>query len=215
MALKKSEIIVPIIIAEVDSWLLLFILKTINFNLLDFLTKINKLSFYPFLNLFLKFLPLILPILAILYIFVASLFKEKKLTIFQLFKFMLVGSLNTFIDFSVLNLLMLIFNIASGWFYTLFKAVSFTLAVVNSYFFNKFWTFQKFGKPKAGEFVKFYLITIIGLLINVSVASFIVNIIGPQFGLSKIIWANIGAFIAVLVAFLWNFFGSKIIVFKK
>jgi len=215
MALKKSEIIVPVIIAELDSWLLLFILKTIKFNLLDFLTKINKLSFYPFLNLFLKFLPLILPVLAILYIFIASLFKEKKLTIFQLFKFMLVGSLNTFIDFSALNLLMFIFNIAFGWFYTLFKAVSFTCGVVNSYFFNKFWTFRKFEKPKAGEFVKFYLITIIGLLINVSVASFIVNIIGPQFGLSKIIWANIGAFIAVLVTFLWNFFGSKIIVLKS
>jgi len=216
MPLKKKDIIFPVIIAEVDSWLLLFVLKTIGFNLQDFLIKTNLEVFFTPLNIFLKFLPVILPFLAIFYIFIGSLFKNKSQAIFQFFKFTLVGSLNTFIDFGVLNFLMFIFQITFGWGYSIFKAISFSVAVINSYFWNKFWTFQK-TETKAGgkEFSKFYLVTLIGFLINVGIASFIVNVIGPQFGFSKVIWANIGAFIAVLCAFIWNFLGSKLLVFKK
>ena len=216
MPLKKKDIIFPVIIAEVDSWLLLFVLKTIGFNLQDFLIKTNLEVFFTPLNIFLKFLPVILPFLAIFYIFIGSLFKNKSQAIFQFFKFTLVGSLNTFIDFGVLNFLMFIFQITFGWGYSIFKAISFSAAVINSYFWNKFWTFQK-TETKAGgkEFSKFYLVTLIGFLINVGIASFIVNVIGPQFGFSKVIWANIGAFIAVLCAFIWNFLGSKLLVFKK
>jgi len=216
MSLKKSEIIVPAIIAEIDAWLLLFVLKTIGFNLQDFLIKTNLEVFFTPLNIFLKFLPIILPFVAIFYVFIGSLFKNKSQGIFQFFKFTLVGSLNTFIDFGILNFLMFIFQITFGWGYSIFKAISFSSGVINSYFWNKFWTFQKTEtKAGAGEFSKFYLVTFIGFLINVSIASFVVNVIGPQFGFSKVMWANIGAFIAVLCAFIWNFLSSKFFVFKK
>jgi putative flippase GtrA len=52
-------------------------------------------------------------------------------------------------------------------------------------------------------------------LINVGVASFVVNIVGPQFGMGKKIWASVGAIVAAFFAFVWNFLGSKFVVFKK
>jgi len=53
------------------------------------------------------------------------------------------------------------------------------------------------------------------LAINVTVASLIVNLIQPQFGLSETIWANVGGIIAALVTVVWNFIGYKFVVFKK
>jgi len=42
-----------------------------------------------------------------------------------------------------------------------------------------------------------------------------VNVLGPQFGLSQEIWANIGAIIAAFAALFCNFIGYKFIVFKR
>jgi len=133
----------------------------------------------------------------------------------QFMKFILVGFLNTAVDFGILNLLMVIFRVYAGWPFSLFKAISFSCAVTNSYFLNKFWTFQKEDKAKIQEFSKFLIISIIALLINVSLSSFLVNKIGPQFNISPILWANLSAIAAVGITTLINFFGYKYLVFKK
>jgi putative flippase GtrA len=133
----------------------------------------------------------------------------------QFMKFILVGFLNTAVDFGILNLLMVIFRVYAGWSFSLFKAISFSCAVTNSYFLNKFWTFQKEDKAKIQEFSKFLIISIIALLINVSLSSFLVNKIGPQFNISPILWANLSALVTVGVTILINFFGYKYLVFKK
>lgn len=133
----------------------------------------------------------------------------------QFMRFILVGFLNTAVDFGILNLLMVIFRVYDGWPFSLFKAISFSCAVTNSYFLNKFWTFQKEDKAKIQEFSKFLIISIIALLINVSLSSFLVNKIGPQFNISPILWANLSALITVGVTILINFFGYKYLVFKK
>jgi len=131
----------------------------------------------------------------------------------QAVKFILVGILNTFVDLGVLNLLIFTTGIASGFGYSVFKGVSFTVAVVNSYILNKFWTFKT-----TGSFGKFFIVSLIGFGVNVGVASVVVNIIGNQllsFGVSEKIWANVGAIAATFCAMIWNFIGYKFMVFKK
>ena len=130
-------------------------------------------------------------------------------------KFVLVGVLNSLVDLAVLNLLIFVSGISAGLGYSAFKGISFVVAVINSYFLNKFWTFQK--KETAGvrkEFSQFLIVSVVGFGLNVGVASFVVNVIGPQFGIPEKIWANVGAICATLTAMTWNFSGYKFIVFK-
>ncbi len=159
---------------------------------------------------------IVFPPLTLLGLFVASIVGKKVLAIYQMAKFVLVGALNTMVDFGVLNFLMWISGIYVGLFYSIFKGLSFLAASTNSYFWNKHWTFEKKEEAFAHqEYFKFLVIVGIGFLINVGIATFVVNIIGPQFGISKELWANVGAFIAILFAWVWNFTGAKFIVFKS
>src|SRR3990167_6836118 len=63
----------------------------------------------------------------------------------QIIKFGIVGVINTIIDFGLLNLLVAIFDWAVLWANT----VSFSVAVLNSFFFNKYWisTFRSSSRP--------------------------------------------------------------------
>ena len=116
----------------------------------------------------------------------------------------------------ILNFLMWTSGIASGVLYSVFKGSSFALATVNSYFWNKFWAFEKKETEKTGkEFLQFFSVAGLGFLIHLSVATLLVNVVGPQFGLSEKIWANLAAIVAIFFGFSWNFFGYKFLVFKK
>ena len=128
----------------------------------------------------------------------------------QIIKFVLVGGFNTLVDLAVLNALIFLTGVASGTPFIFFKAISFLVAVTNSYFWNRRWTFRS----DKHVFIQFLLISTIGLLLNVGTASFLVNILGPQFGLSEKIWANVGAVGGTLVVMTWNFLGYKFVVFK-
>lgn len=132
----------------------------------------------------------------------------------QLGKFIVTGGLNTFLDFAVLNILMTLTAIVSGWWFSLFKAISFSVAVINSYFWNKHWTFET-EKRKGAEFVEFLTVSLIGLGINVGTATFVVRYVAPLGGLPAVTWANVGAFAAIILALAWNFLGYKLLVFRK
>ena len=202
--MKKVDVILAAIVGFLNGIFFFFILKQIG----------SGIAFLkPFIPHF-WILIIIFPFLGALGLYVASLIGKKFLIIFQAAKFFLVGTLNTFIDLGVLNFFIWVSGITKGIFYAIFKAISFLVATTNSYFWNKFWTFEKKEVPRPKEFLKFLVVTAIGLLINVGVASFVVNIIGPQFGISEKIWATIGAIVAAFFAFLWNFLASKLIVFK-
>lgn len=134
--------------------------------------------------------------------------------LWQFAKFAVIGGLNTFLDFAVLNLLINYSGIAQGLPFSGFKGIAFTIAVVNSYFWNKYWTFSDGQAERKTQFIEFIVVSLIGLGVNVGVASFIVNSVEPIGGLSPEVWANVGALFATAFAWLWNFLGYKFIVFK-
>ena len=130
--------------------------------------------------------------------------------VFQFGKFFIVGGLNTFLDLGILNLLILLTDITHGVWFSAFKALSFVITVINSYFWNKFWTFQK-----TGSFVLFFAVVSGSFLINVGVASFLVNVVGPPDGIGPKQWDNLAALSSVVLVLTWNFLGMKFLVFKK
>ncbi len=132
-------------------------------------------------------------------------------------RYIMVGFLNSGVDFAIFNLLMFLTSVETGSYISVFKTVSFIVAVINSYFWNKYWAFEAGSSTteKGKEFGKFIIINAIGALVNVGITSAVVFAIPPQFGFSQLAWNNIAAVIATAVALIWNFIGLRLIVFKK
>jgi len=141
---------------------------------------------------------------------------EKTLPLaYQFAKYSAVGTLNSFIDAGIFNVaLYFIPSAASGATFTFFKAATFILSLTNSYFWNRSWTFSQTAAPNAEEAARFYAVGIIGWLVNVSTASFVVNVITSPEGLRPEIWANVGVACGILAGILWNFLGFKFLVFR-
>lgn len=130
-------------------------------------------------------------------------------------KFSIIGGLSTLINLSILNALFFFTGITSGPLFSAFIAGTFFFGLVNGFFLNKHWAFKTRINKVHIEFGRFVLISIGGLIINVAVASFIVNVINTPQSVSEIFWANFGVIIAVFVSMAWNFYGYKLFVFKE
>jgi putative flippase GtrA len=146
----------------------------------------------------------------------ASLVANRAPSLFEFSKFAVVGVLNSGVDFGILNLLMLITGVSSGAGFLAFKSVSVTSGVINSYLWNKYWTFKTSNSADARrEFMAFMVVTLIAVGVNVAGADVIVNVIGAPAGFSTKLWANIGAISGAGLTLFTNFFGYKFFVFKK
>lgn len=162
-------------------------------------------------------LVLVVPIIYVFGLYLGE-WLSRKWAIFKSFaKFVMVGFFNTGVDFAVFNLLMHITGVVQGPTVSSFKTVSFVAAVTNSYFWNKYWAFEAGATKteKGKEFVKFFVVNVIGALLNVGITSAIVLTTTPQFDLSQVVWNNVAAIVATAIALIWNFIGFRLIVFKK
>lgn len=144
-----------------------------------------------------------------------NILKENKFFM-QFGKFFIVGILNTGLDFAVLNFLMWMTQTYKGTSLVIFGTISFSVAVTNSYFLNKYWTFGDQSKAQAPQqFIKFLSVSIGGLILNNSIIYFITTIVNPVLGLSPVLWANFAKVVATGAVLAWNFAGYKLFVFKK
>lgn len=198
--MKKIDILLALITGEVTAWFFYGILRNLGIEI-RFLAWILAISF---------------PILSLAGLWISYLIGKRFLWVFQAAKFLLIGVLATLVDLGILNLLIWISGIAIGLPFSIFKGISFLVATCSKYLGDKFWAFEKMEKEgMRKEFGQFFGVTLIGLGINVGIASLVVNVFGPQFGASQVIWANIGGILAAIGAAAWNFVGYKFIVFKK
>ncbi len=195
--MKKRDAVVAALIGELTSWYFVLLFRSLAPRII-------------------WFLPVVFPLLSVFCLWLAFLLGKKFLFVFQAAKFLLMGTLTTLVDLAILNVLILISGTAVGFSFSLFKGISFIFATCAKYFGDKLWVFEKkemIGLAK--EFSQFFLVTLGGLLINVSTASLLVNSVGPKFGFSLELWANFGAIVAAFTTVIWNFLGYKFIVFKK
>ena len=139
----------------------------------------------------------------------------------QFVRFGLIGGMNTGVDLVILNILIYSTGQNEGAAYSAFKAISFAAAATFSYFMNKKWAFRDSSKEKeVQKFSQFFAVSIIGAVINVSVATLVVTYLKPVLGsdflfLDDNLWGSVGALFGTAFGLIWNFLGYKFIVFKK
>lgn len=132
---------------------------------------------------------------------------------FQFLRFSAVGLLNSIIDFIVLNLLSYATGIYAGPRVAALNAVAFFVAVLNSYVWNKYWTFKRGGSVGTAEFSKFFIVNVCGAALNSGIVFAVTTYIAPVGGLHPQAWLNVAKVAALPFSTFWNFLGAKHFIF--
>lgn len=120
-------------------------------------------------------------------------------------KFGMVGCLNTLIDFGVFSLL----NSVFGFNYVISQILSYSGGTLNSYIFNKFWTFKdtRTSKKTTNEIIQFIVVNSASLGVSLIGLSILLKDNSMNSLLAKII--------SMVLAQIVNFLGYRFWVFGK
>jgi putative flippase GtrA len=134
----------------------------------------------------------------------------------RMLRFGVVGFLNTVVDLAVLNVLLFTFALPEthATLFPFFATAGFIAATLNSYLWNRSWTFRSERGRATTELPRFYGVTIVSFLVNVGLSSLLVWL-HPFPGLSQTLWANAAKLVAVGVSLCLNFIGYHKLVFRE
>ncbi len=129
-------------------------------------------------------------------------------------RFALVGVIGAVVDFGIFNLLATLLGVRP----LLAQVVSFSMAVVSNFIWNRFWTYpDSRSKPVRRQIVQFTLISVVGLLIRTPLFAFLEpNLIRlfsgilPAGSISPVFAGhNVSLAIAIVVVMFWNFIANR------
>jgi putative flippase GtrA len=121
----------------------------------------------------------------------------------RMVRFGIVGVLNTGIDFAVFSTLVL----GLGWHVVPANTASYSVAVVNSYLLNKYWTFgdRSQGREAVARGMRFVAFNLVGLGIgNLAVWTFAHQ--------APVLVAKVGA---TALTFAWNYWTNRRFVYRR
>lgn len=131
-------------------------------------------------------------------------------TLIQFFRYCFVGGLATVVDWGVS---LLLFHLVFGGRYAVAANVlSFVCGLIVNYLISTFWIFKTSRmKSKTGEFLGFAAIGAVGALITLGITHLFTLWLAEKTSAYQII----AKVVSTAVAFLWNFFARKILLFSK
>lgn len=123
--------------------------------------------------------------------------------ILQVFKFGIVGFIGMAVDFAITWLFKEKFKVNKY----LANACGFIFAVINNYLINRIWTFKSTHTNWEEEFLKFLIVSLVGLGLN----TLIIYLIhqrkeGVNFYIAKLI--------AIVIVFIWNYTINSLFTFN-
>lgn len=122
----------------------------------------------------------------------------------ELLKYIFVGLSTVLIDFLIYKFLIKFIVIY------LAKTISFLSGTFFSYQLNRTWTFKS-GKTKLSQFIKYLIIHITSLVLNVFINSLLLNTFSKNYFLSY----EVSFLIATLTSATYNFLFIKIFIFNN
>jgi putative flippase GtrA len=142
---------------------------------------------------------------------------EKPRRIERFAKFAIVGTIGAVVDFTVLNIMKIMFEqveLGAGWSLSmpvddiqlgLANAISFSVAVLSNFTWNRLWTFPESRERSLGvQMLQFTIVNVLGLVIN-TVIVLVMNRYVFQLFLSDRLSYNLAKAIAIIVVLFWNF----------
>lgn len=122
----------------------------------------------------------------------------------QLIKYGIVGGVAFIVDYGLLLLLTIIFEIH----YLVSAAISFVAGLVVNYILSRRFVFTDNRlSNRQMEFLIFSIIGVFGVGINEIIIYYLTDVLGIHYMISKIV--------STLVVFFWNFFARKYFLFIK
>ena len=136
--------------------------------------------------------------------------ENRKKTLIQFLKFIVVGIINFVVDFGIFKLL----SSVVGMPVALSNIISYTCGVINSFLLNRYWTFKIKHRFLSPHFAKFVFVNLISLGVNTLAVWVLVELYGFNSGLLGIenLYAKL---IATVFSFTVNFAGNKLLVFRE
>jgi len=150
--------------------------------------------------------------------------RNRELTRFL--RFAVVGTVGAVIDYSVLNLLILVAGLPKVWANT----CSFSVAVLSNFVWNRLWTYPESRRwPVAPQLGQFFFLNLIGLGINqivfLSTDRYLLGVQGawaPALGQAAlaagighaVLAYNLSKACATLVALFWNFGANRLWTYR-
>ena len=158
----KKDIVLAVLAGEIITWLSLPTLK--NLQILDILAA-RGIEFKWFMVFWIFFMPAGAVLGLGMFYFIAKI--KNRIGFFQLGKYGVIGVLNTLLNAGIYNLLIFITDTSTGLTIDLFFITAFIITVVNSFFWNKYWSFEEKRTETLGkEAVNFFGVSAAVAIIN-------------------------------------------------
>jgi putative flippase GtrA len=147
---------------------------------------------------------------------VATWVGDNRKEIERFFKFAVVGTIGAAVDFGTLYIVHRII----GWPLVLSNTISFTLAVLSNFIWNRYWTYpDSRSKPISAQLVQFFVVNIAGWAINTSILRLLalpltalatnLALVGSSEA-AYTLGYNGGKVVATGVVMFWNFFVNRL-----
>lgn len=124
-------------------------------------------------------------------------------------KFATVGALGMVVDLTVLNVLHKVFGLPL----LVANSISFTVAVLSNFTWNRLWTFpESRERPLGRQLAQFALVNIIGLAIN-NLVLYLTHLVTQKFIPDPFDY-NLAKIIAIGVVLFWNYGANRLWTYK-
>jgi putative flippase GtrA len=130
----------------------------------------------------------------------------------QMLCFALVGGLNTLLDLLILNGLLWLFPTNSSSTLLAYNSLAYSVGAINSFLFNKYWTFGQKQRTTRAELARFTLITICGISWS-SAILWLASRALHSFLFNATVWANVSKLLAIAGTALISYLGMRLWVF--
>lgn len=136
--------------------------------------------------------------------------KTKKV-FFQFITYVLIGGINFLLNLGIINLLMYITKIYSGFFMFIFGIIAFIIYSTNGFFMNKKLTFKSNTKNTA--YFSYISVMAIAAIVNSTLLTLFSSY--NFLNINPLIWANISIFLTSIITGTLSFLVNKFFVFKS